>query len=353
MAAAILRLSPSARGVASAGARRAVGIHTSAQRQKLYTFWDYILGERTTKRLTEKSKVITVDGNLCSGKSKLAKGLAEKLGLRYFPEADIYYLDKSLGDGTIRNLDYGASSSLEVFYDDPRSADGNSYRLQSWLYTSRLLQYADALEHLLSTGQGVVLERSIFSDFVFLEAMFNQGYIRKQCVEHYNEVKRITICEYLPPHVAIYIDIPVPEVLKRIQEKGNPHEMKVSPAYLQDIENAYKKTFLPEMSEKCEVLQYTPKEAQNVEKVLEDYLYLKFDKGPWLEQDNVSFHHLRLLVQNKYDVVNYATIPEFLPELTIGAHKAYRLYHEFRNLKGRKYAKGYDEEMGDKWIWLK
>lgn len=30
-------------------------------------------------------------------------------------------------------------------------------------------------------GQGVVLERSIFSDFVFLEAMYSQGFIRKQC----------------------------------------------------------------------------------------------------------------------------------------------------------------------------
>lgn len=27
----------------------------------------------------------------------------------------------------------------------------------------------------------MVLERSIYSDFVFLEAMYNQGFIRKQC----------------------------------------------------------------------------------------------------------------------------------------------------------------------------
>lgn len=40
----------------------------------------YILGERTTKRFTEYSKVITVDGNICSGKGKLAKEIAEKLG---------------------------------------------------------------------------------------------------------------------------------------------------------------------------------------------------------------------------------------------------------------------------------
>lgn len=30
-------------------------------------------------------------------------------------------------------------------------------------------------------GQGVVLERSPFSDMVFLEAMFKEGYIRNEC----------------------------------------------------------------------------------------------------------------------------------------------------------------------------
>ncbi|XP_012590458.1 PREDICTED: NADH dehydrogenase [ubiquinone] 1 alpha subcomplex subunit 10, mitochondrial, partial [Condylura cristata] len=70
-------------------------------------------------------------------------------------------------------------------------------------------------------------------------------------VDHYNEVKKITICEYLPPHVVVYVDAPVSEIQSRIQKKGDPHEMKVSPAYLQDIEQAYKTTFLPEMRCVC------------------------------------------------------------------------------------------------------
>lgn len=41
----------------------------------------FMLGEKTTKKLTEYSRVITVDGNICSGKSKLAKDIAEKLGM--------------------------------------------------------------------------------------------------------------------------------------------------------------------------------------------------------------------------------------------------------------------------------
>ncbi|XP_074045944.1 NADH dehydrogenase [ubiquinone] 1 alpha subcomplex subunit 10, mitochondrial [Macrotis lagotis] len=341
------------RGLGAVGAPRAAGIHTGLQHLRQYGPLSYILGERTTKRFTQKSKVITLDGNIRSGKSELAKQLAEKLGMKHFPEVDIHYLEKHSGDGTILSSELGANCSLEKFYDNPRSNDGNSYRLQAWLYCNRLLQYADALEHLLSTGQGVVLERSIFSDFVFLEAMFKQGFIRKQCVDHYNEIKRLTTPQYLPPHLIIYIDLPVPEILRKIQEKGNAHEKKITDAYLQDIENAYKKTFLPEMSKNCEILQYTAKEAKDVEKILEDFDYVKFDKGPWLEQNDRSLHHMRMLVQNKYEVMNYTTVPIYLPELTIGAHQCDRLYHQFRELKGHKYSPGYNAEVGDKWIWLK
>lgn len=72
--------------------------------------------------------------------------------MKHFPEAGIHYADSTTGDGQPLDVEFSGNCSLEKFYDDPKSNDGNSYRLQSWLYASRLLQYADALEHLLSTG---------------------------------------------------------------------------------------------------------------------------------------------------------------------------------------------------------
>lgn len=81
-------------------------------------------------------------------------------GLRHFPEAGIHYADSTTGDGKPLDVQLSGNCSLEKFYDDPKSNDGNSYRLQSWLYASRLLQYADALEHLLSTG-AVALARGL------------------------------------------------------------------------------------------------------------------------------------------------------------------------------------------------
>ncbi|TFJ99157.1 NADH dehydrogenase [ubiquinone] 1 alpha subcomplex subunit 10, mitochondrial [Platysternon megacephalum] len=342
-----------ARGRPELGALRVAKIHVSAQQKLKYGWLAYMLGERSTKKFNKYSKIFTVDGNLSSGKGKLAQQIAEKLGMQYFPEADVHYLDRVTGDGTLLDEKFNGHCSLEKFYNDPKCPDGNSYRLQTWLYSNRVLQYSDALELLLSTGQGVVMERSVYSDFVFMEAMFQQGYIHQRCVDHYNEVKGISICEFLPPHLVIYIDVPVSEIQKRIQEKGKPHEKKVSPAYLQSIEDIYKKSFLPEISETSEVLQYTASEVQDVEKVIEDIEYVKFDKGPWLEQDDVSFHHLRLYMEDKHKVVNPTTIPRYIPEITIGGNEFDKIYYQYRSLPGRNFDKGYNSEVGDKWIWLK
>lgn len=56
------------------------GVHTSSVRSLRYGWLAYALGERTTPRLKEYSKIITVDGNLASGKGALAQKLADKLG---------------------------------------------------------------------------------------------------------------------------------------------------------------------------------------------------------------------------------------------------------------------------------
>ncbi|CAN0126743.1 unnamed protein product [Bubo scandiacus] len=353
----VAKLGPAAAAAARGRLRSAVvpaaRIHISPEQNLQYGWLAYMLGERTTKKFNEYSKIFTVEGNLSSGKGKLAQQIAEKLGMKYFPEADIHYIDRITGDGTLLPEKFNGLCNLERFYNDPKCPDGHSYRLQAWLFGNRVLQYADALEHLLATGQGVVMERSPYSDFVFLDAMFKQGYIHKRCLDHYKEIKEVSISEFLPPHLVIYIDVPVPEVQKRIQEKGEPYEKKVSPLYLQNIEDAYKKTFLPEISETSEVLQYATTDTEDVERVIEDIEYLKFDKGPWLEQDDVSYHHLRLYVQDKSGVLDPTSIPLFIPEITIGGTEYDKIYYDYRSLPGRNYRQGYNADVGDKWIWLK
>lgn len=39
-------------------------------------------------------------------------------------------------------------------------------------------------------------------------------------VQHYNEIKGISICEFLPPHLAIYVDMPAEDVQKKLKQSG-------------------------------------------------------------------------------------------------------------------------------------
>lgn len=39
-------------------------------------------------------------------------------------------------------------------------------------------------------------------------------------VDHYNEIKGISICEFLPPHLVIYVDKPAEEVQKKLKASG-------------------------------------------------------------------------------------------------------------------------------------
>ncbi|XP_068101407.1 NADH dehydrogenase [ubiquinone] 1 alpha subcomplex subunit 10, mitochondrial [Hyperolius riggenbachi] len=327
--------------------------HVSSRQEIEYGHLAFILGDRATKRFGPNSKIITVDGNLASGKGKVAQELSQRLGMKHFPEVDRHYLDKSLGDNTEYPPELTGHFSLEKFYEDPKCPNGNAYRLQYWMFSMRMIQYADALEHLLSTGQGVVLERSPFSDFVFLEAMFKNGYIRPQCVDHYYEMKNVSIDEFLPPHVAIYLDVPAPVVYKKIQEKENDFEKKVALPYLQSIEDVYKTSFLPNISETTKVLKYAGGDEIKTEQIAEDLEYVKITNGPWLDQDDVSFHYLRMLVQDKYKVYRLFGLSSFIPEVTIGGLTFDKLYHQYRDMPGNRYAKGFNEDVGDKYIWLK
>ncbi|XP_037542129.1 NADH dehydrogenase [ubiquinone] 1 alpha subcomplex subunit 10, mitochondrial [Nematolebias whitei] len=325
------------------------GVHRSPVRSLQYGALAYMLGEWTSPRLHKLSKIITVDGNLASGKGALAQKLAESLGMLYMPQVDTFYMDKMNGEKEPLPVDYNGMCSLEKFYLEPKAADGNSYRLQLWMYMMRLLQYADAIEHLLSTGQGVVLHRSAFSDMVFLDAMFKQGYIRKECVEHYNETKHNSLTEFLPPHLVIYIDLPAEDVHMKLKQSGKNIPLQ----YLKSIEESYKKSFLPSIEETTEVLVYDVVQAQNINMVMDDIEIMEFEKGPWLEQEDINYHELRMIARNKSKLASLTQIPRFLPEITIGAHEYYEKYHAYKSLPGKNFAPGYNEDVGDKHIWLK
>lgn len=217
-----------------------------------------------------------MDGPLASGKTALAKALADELEMHYVADAtmDKMYINDYGYD--MRKLDKDLPPMARTFDEkdfcrDPKNRLAANFQIEK--YMLRFSEYVDALAHLLSTGQGVVVDRSVFSDFVFLEAMFKNNYISRDVRRVYNELKQNTIGEVLRPHLAIYLDVPVEKTLENIKKRNNEWEVK-SPAlnekFLMDMENSYKQEYLKEISVHAEMLIYDWTHGGDVEVVVED-----------------------------------------------------------------------------------
>lgn len=183
-------------------------------KEKEYNFFNSLF-DKTTKRLHENSKIVCVEGPIAAGKSKFAKELAEELEMLYVPEAnmDLIYINSYGYD--MRQLDPQMPESCRSydvvnFCKDPNHFLAANYQIK--MYMLRYEQYVDAIAHVLSTGQGVVLDRSCYSDFVFLEAMYRSGYVSKDARSVYYELRQNTIDELLKPHLVIYLDLSVDAV---------------------------------------------------------------------------------------------------------------------------------------------
>ncbi|XP_022079961.1 NADH dehydrogenase [ubiquinone] 1 alpha subcomplex subunit 10, mitochondrial-like [Acanthaster planci] len=311
----------------------------------------FFTGHKFMHKFDERSKIVVVDGNIGCGKSKFSQELAAKLGMKYMPEAHVHYLDElELGPGKKYDPKYIGNVSLERFYKDPFDKDGHSFRFQMMMYAMRFRQYADVLEHLLKTGQGLVMERSVYSDYIFMEAMFKMGYFRKACYDYYNEIKGISLYRLRPPHLVIYLDAPVDVLQKRIKERGKETEAEIPSEYLQHIEDGYKNRFLPQISETSEVLRYDWTDYGDIDLVVDEIQMLKFEHLPWNTEDDVTLDKLYRFVYNKYHVARCMDIPKYLPELTFGAQEFYDLTREFEEKYNKHYAPGYNLKEGEpKW----
>lgn len=129
------------------------------------------------------------------------------------------------------------------------------------------------MAHVFSTGQGVVLDRSVYSDFVFTEAMYNSNYISKGVRSVYYDLKENSIGELMKPHLVIYLDVPVETVKQRIKERNIDYEVNskaLTDKYLQDIDTVYKQKFLKDVSIASELLVYDWSSGGETEVVVED-----------------------------------------------------------------------------------
>jgi len=334
-----------------------------------FNYW-YSLIDGTTKRFTDNTKMIVVEGPPGLQKTKFAQELAEELDMLYVPGAtmDHYYINSYGYD--LRDLDHLMKHEKNVSYDEkkfaqnPMGQNGGVDRMLTNLLWMRLNNYTDALAHLFNTGQGIVTEKSPFSEHVFIDAAFKQGWISRTSKIYLNKIRAQTIPTLLKPNLIIYLDAPIDAVQSKIRERAkttHPWELN-SPvyedtAYLTMVyEDMMKRDYIAKAAINSKVLMYDWSEGGDTEVVVEDIERLnmdyfdKYDKQQedWrmFKEDNYAAARLtytqrdRVLGNYKVDYWEHDRILRTPPEYVEFMQQAFKL-------PGNMYKAGYNAEEGD------
>jgi len=341
--------------------------------------WDYqrwgfeyihALFDGTTKRFNENSKLVVVEGPPALGKTEMAKALAEEFDMKFVPgfTMEDYYVNNYGYD--LRELDYRFTSERNKSFDekkfaqDPLGQDGGLDRMLWNLHMMRYLQYVDILEHLFNTGQGVVTERSPFSDWAYIDAAFNQGWLDKTTKTHYWKMRNLTIDAILRPNLIIYLDAPTEVVQSKIRARSqtsHPWEAN-SPVwenteYLEDLyQKMMKKQYLPVAAESSYVLQYDWSEGGDVEVVVEDIERLqmdyhdKYDKQQkdWRLHTEDGFASKRQYFTNKTKLYGQFRDPFWgADKLILSSEEGRESERVRQSLPGNFYKYGFNTILGD------
>ncbi|XP_032664429.1 NADH dehydrogenase [ubiquinone] 1 alpha subcomplex subunit 10, mitochondrial [Odontomachus brunneus] len=330
---------------------------------KNYGYWDQLF-DPMIDRLDDNSKIIVVEGPPASGKTKFCQKLAEELDMVFLPPPtfDEYYITEYGYD--LRTLDdrlsYGAQScDLKKFLSNPHHPNVTMFEFNYFQF--KYDQYITALLHLLCTGQGIVLNRSFYTNFVFAKAMTNAGYMRPQALRYHNEIVGFTLDAVMRPQLVIYLDVPVDAVKEKIKKRGIPYEVNskvLTTEYLTDIEEAYKQDYLKNVVKHSNVLLYDWTEEGDIMTVIDDIEELNFDiykeKGKmsdWIFETVQELRIKRTYYHDRYYLhKDYASIDFEVPEMVFTPEQTEERKKLMETVPGKKYSVGFNRNLGDKGI---
>lgn len=119
--------------------------------------------------------IISVEGNIGSGKSTILKILRKK-----YNDNDIIFVDEPVSEWN--QIKAGDKTILELFYQDK---DKYSFTFQVMAYITRLRKLLEAIDN--NPDKVIICERSIYTDkYVFAKMLYQQGFINEIEWQTYN-----------------------------------------------------------------------------------------------------------------------------------------------------------------------
>lgn len=186
---------------------------------------------RTSTRLKDYPKIVVVDGIIGAGKTSYLEVLEQDLpqhNLRVHVVREPVEKWKECG-------------ILQRFYNDPSRW---AYHFQAKAFHDRIVENIKAWANHKEDTDIFILERSCFTDNLFMDMLFESKTIDELEYQHYNEWWHLwaRIMPYMP-HLFIYLKPDVDVCMKRLHKRNREGEENLSKDYQIALEAKHDKFF--------------------------------------------------------------------------------------------------------------
>jgi len=178
-------------------------------------------------------KLVVIEGNISAGKTTLTRVFSKSNNCKVFVEPA------------------NENPFLSLFYQNPRKW---ALPLQLWILRLRYVTYLQALEHVATSGNVAVLDRSIFSDWVFAEQNRRDGNISQAGFNYYLSLRNSMMSSLPLPGLMIYLDVTSQECHRRVHDvRQRSCESGIPLEYLSGLSSCYASLVQEMQSRGCSV----------------------------------------------------------------------------------------------------